>query len=172
MSRILTDIEIQQLLAEPKPLEPKWESRLRLMRKAQEVFSQRAYSLCLSNGHEFSLVLRSNRLSPLDFSVILVFKDTDGSEYILRRHNGAHSSRHTNEYEKRLGLPNGQLPICVHRHLATERYQRAGLKIDGYAERAKDYNDIKTAQEAMIHEAGFVVPAPDEGAQLAMLGDD
>jgi hypothetical protein len=172
MSRILTDKEIQQLLAEPKPLEPNWKNRLRLIQKAQEAFSQREYSLRLSNGHEFRLVLRSNRLSPLDFSVILVFKDTDGSEYILRRHNGAHPSKHTNEYEKRLGLPNAQLPVCAHRHLATERYQRAGLKIDGYAESSSDYNDIKTAQEAMIHDAGFVIPPINEGTQLGLLGDD
>jgi hypothetical protein len=89
MSRILTDAEIQQLLTEPKPLEPRWESRLRLIPKAQEAFSQRDISIHLSNGHEFILLLRSNRISPLDFSVILVFRDTDGSEYILRRHNGA-----------------------------------------------------------------------------------
>ena len=158
MSRILSDIEIQQLLAEPKPLAPNWGNRLRLVPKAQEAFAQRALSLQLSNGHEFSLVLRSNRLSPLDFSVILVFRDTDGSEYVLRRHNGAHPSRHTNEYEKRLNLPNAELPICFHRHLATERYQKVGLKIDGYAEQANDYGDIRTAQDAMIRDAGFVLP--------------
>jgi hypothetical protein len=171
LSRILSDIEIQQLLAEPKPLSPNWENRLRLTPKAQEAFSQRSLPLQLSNGHEFTLVLRGNRLSPLDFSVILVFKDVDGSDYILRRHNGVHPSTHTNEYEKRLSLPNAELPICFHRHLATERYQRAGLRIDGYAERANDYSDIRTAQEAMIHDAGFVVP-PNRAIQLVMLGDN
>ena len=34
MSRIISDIEIQQLLAEPKPLPPTWENRLRLIAKA------------------------------------------------------------------------------------------------------------------------------------------
>jgi hypothetical protein len=158
LSRIISDIEIQQLLAEPKPLPPNWGNKLRLTLKAQEAFSQRCLLLPLLNGHEFSLVLRGNRFSPLDFSVILVFKDTDGSEYILRGHNGIHSSIHTNEYEKRLSLPNAELPICFHRHFATERYQTAGLKIDGYAEQTNDYNDIISAQEAMIHEAGFVLP--------------
>lgn len=158
MTRILSDIEIQQLLTEPKPLSPYWESRIRFIPKAQEAFNQRALSLPLTNGHEFSLVLRSNRLDPQDFSVILVFKDLDGSEYILRRHNGAHPSIHTNEYEKRLNLPNAVLPICFHRHLATERYQKAGLKIDGYAEQTNDYNDIITAKDAMIRDAGFVLP--------------
>ncbi|MDP2930607.1 MAG: hypothetical protein Q8N56_03325, partial [bacterium] len=169
MSRVISDIEIQQLLAEPKPLSPNWENRLRLTPKAQEAFSQRSLPLQLSNGHEFSLVLRGNRLSPLDFSVILVFKDIDGSEYILRRHNGTHPSRHTNEYEKRLSLPNAELPICFHRHLATERYQKVGLRIDGYAERTDDYIDIRTAQDAMIRDAGFVLPPV---IQLPMLGDN
>lgn len=158
MSRIISDIEIAQLLIEPKPLAPNWDNRFRLTPKAQEAFSQRSLLLQLSNGHQFILYLRGSRLSPLDFSIILVFKDTDGSEYILRRHNGTHPSKHTNEYEKRLGLPNAELPICFHRHLATERYQRAGLKIDGYAEQANDYHDIKTAQDTMISEAGFILP--------------
>jgi hypothetical protein len=171
MSRILSDAEIQQLLAEPKPLLANWESRLRLTPKAQEAFSQSALPLQLSNGHEFSLVLRSNRLSPLDFSVILVFKDTDGSEYVLRRHNGTHPSRHTNEYEKRLSLPNAVLPICFHRHLATERYQKAGLKIDGYAEQTNDYSDIRTAQDAMIRDAGFVLPS-NPVVQSSMFGEN
>lgn len=171
MLRIISDAEIKQLLAEPKPLAPNWENKLRLTPKAQEAFSQRALALQLSNGHEFSLFLRNNRLSLLDFSVILVFKDTDGSEYILRRHNGAHASIHTNKYEKRLSLPNAELPICFHRHLATERYQRAGLEIDGYAERTDDYSDIRTAQDAMIRDAGFVLPL-NSGAQSEMFGDN
>jgi len=169
MSRILSDKEIRQLLTEPKPLVPNWENRLKLVQKPQEAFSQRDLSLHLSNGHEFNLILRSNRLYPLCFSVILVFKDIDGSEYILRRHNGMHPSKHTNEYEKRLNLPNAELPICFHRHLATERYQKAGLKIDGYAEQANDYGDIKTAQYTMIHDAGFILPL---NTQTVMFGDN
>jgi hypothetical protein len=139
--------------------------------KAQEVFIQRGLSLQLSNGHEFSLIIRASRLSPLDFSVILVYKDIDSSEYILRRHNGTHSSKHTNEYEKRQNLPNALLPICFHRHLATERYQRVGLKIDGYAEQTNDYNDIISAQDAMIHDAGFILPS-DSSNQLSMFEEN
>lgn len=171
MSRILSDAEIQQLLAESKPLAPNWENKLRLTPKAQEAFSQKALSLQSSSGHEFSLVLRGNRLSPLDFSIILVFKDADGSEYVLRRHNGTHPSRHTNEYERRLSLPNAELPICFHRHLATERYQKAGLKIDGYAEQTNDYSDIRTAQDAMIRDAGFILPS-NPFAQSSMFGEN
>lgn len=94
-----------------------------------------------------------------------------GSEYILRRHNGTHPSKHTNEYEKRMGLSNAELPICFHRHLATERYQKAGLRIDGYAVQANDYHDIKTAQDAMIRDAGFVLP-PNPINQFPMFGDN
>jgi hypothetical protein len=94
----------------------------------------------------------------MDFSIILVFRDADGSEYILRRHNGPHPSRHTNLYEKQVNFPNAELPICIHRHLATERYQKAGLQIEGYAEQTSDYTDLKTALDRMIIEAGFVLP--------------
>lgn len=171
MSRIISDAEINKLLAEPKPLSPNWESKLRLAPKAQEAFSQRSLPVQLSNGHEFNLVIRSNRLAPLDFSIILVFKDIDGSEYVLRRHNGTHSSRHTNEFEKRQHLPNSELSICFHRHLATERYQIAGLKIDGYAEQTNDYNDLKTAQEAMFRDASFIKPQSST-IQPTMFGEN
>lgn len=169
MARILSDAEIQQLLQEPKPLPQNWEARLRLRPKSQEAFHQRDCFVQGSNGHEFRLILRSNHLHPQDFSILLLFKDADGIEYILRRHNGAHPSMHTNEYEKRQNLPNAELPICFHRHLATERYQRAGLRIDGYAERTNDYHDIQTAQSAMIRDARFVLPL---NSQLPMLGDN
>jgi hypothetical protein len=158
LTRILSDSEIQTLLKEPKPLPPNWGNRLKPTLKAQEAFGQRSLNLPLANGHEFILVIRSSRLSLLDFSIILVFKDKDGLEYILRRHNGSHPSKHTNEYEKRLNLPNAELPICFHRHFATERYQKAGLKIDGYAGKADDYCDITSAQDAMIRDAGFILP--------------
>jgi hypothetical protein len=158
MARIISDTEIHQLLAEPKRLTPNWESRLRLIPKSQEIITQRDYSLQLSNGHEFKLVVRSNRKYLQDFSIILVFRDIDGTEYRLRRYNGIHSSKHTNHYEKRLNLPNAELPLCFHRHFATERYQKAGLKIDGYAEQTNDYNNFRNALDVMIREAGFVLP--------------
>ena len=66
-------------------------------------------------------------------------------------------------------LPNAELPICFHRHLATERYQKAGLKIDGYAEQTNDYSDIRTAQDAMIRDAGFVLP---QVIQPPLFGDN
>lgn len=169
MPRILSETEIQQLLQEQKPLPENWETRLRLRPKAQQAFSQRDFFVQGAEGHEFRLIIRSNRLHPQDFSILLVFKDTDGAEYILRRHNGTHQSRHTNEYEKRQNLPNAELPVCFHRHLATERYQKAGLRIDGYAERAHDYSDIQGAQSAMIRDARFSQPP---NSQLRMLGDN
>jgi hypothetical protein len=169
MLRIPSETEIQELLQERKPLPTNWETRLRLIPKSQEAFNQRDYPVQGSNGHEFRLILRSNRLHPQDFSVLLIFKDTDGTEYILRRHNGTHPSKHTNEYEKRQNLPNAELPICFHRHLATERYQRAGLRIDGYAEQTNDYNDMQTAKNAMFRDARFDLPM---NRQLAMPGDN
>jgi hypothetical protein len=102
-------------------------------------YDQRNYEMEVKSGHKFSLVLRRNRHSPIDFSVVLAYIDDDGNDYILRRHNGAHPSKHTNQWEKMRGMPNFQLPICFHVHQATERYQQAGLKIDGFAERTEKY---------------------------------
>lgn len=46
-----------------------------------------------------------------------------------------------------------------HIHEATERYQRAGHPIDGYAEPTNAFSDFATALAAMLNDAGFR-PAP------------
>lgn len=60
--------------------------------------------------------------------------------------------------EKMRGMPNFQLPICFHVHQATERYQQAGLKIDGFAERTERYNEFDGALTTMFQDAGFTFP--------------
>jgi hypothetical protein len=120
-------------------------------------FSQRDYRLTAPSGHEFNLVLRASLQSPLDFSVILVYSE-DSQEYILRRYNGAHPSRHTNKWEKMLGQSNYQLEVGFHIHMATERYQLAGLRIDGYAESTNRYQDIESALRVLLVDCNFVIP--------------
>jgi len=119
-------------------------------------FSQRDYSLTAPSGHEFNLVLRASLQSPLDFSVILVYLE-DSQEYILRRNNGAHPSRHTNKWEKRQGQSNYQLEVGFHIHMATERYQLADLKIDGYAEATDRYQDSDSALRVLLTDCSFVI---------------
>lgn len=167
MTRILTDSEIGALLREIKPLPPNWSTRLRLRSKSSVSFDQRDFPIELPSGHKFNLILRRSRLMPLDFSVILVFSDDDGMEYILRRHNGPHPSKHTNQWEKILGVPGFQLDPCFHIHMATERYQQAGLRIDGYAQPTERYGDFHGALRVMFEDGAFSIPA-DSSQQLQL----
>lgn len=157
MPRVLTDSDIGTLLGETKSLPSNWVTRLRTRPKSNMAFSQRDYSLTASSGSEFNLVLRTSLQSPLDFSVILVYVE-DNQEYVLRRNNGAHPSRHTNRWEKMQGQPNSQLEVGFHIHMATERYQLAGLRIDGYAEATDRYQDIDSALRVLLTDCSFVVP--------------
>jgi hypothetical protein len=91
-----------------------------------------------------------------------MFQDAEGSEYRLRRYNGRHSSRHTNKWEKARDLPNSHFEPAFHTHLATERYQLASLKIDGYAEVTDMYNDYPSALEAFLSGCCFQREDPSQ----------
>jgi len=65
--------------------------------KARQMHEQRELDLPGAGGHQFSIVLRRNIMNQLDFSIILVFVDDDGTEYRLVRFNGGtHRSTRTN----------------------------------------------------------------------------
>jgi len=154
MPRVLTDPEIAELLGEAKALPKNWQSRIKPKPKARYQFDERQLDLTTEPGHEFRIVIRRNRQNPLDFSIILMFIDTDG-EYRLTRYNGRHSSSHTNHWEDRRGLANASFGRHFHIHRATERYQVESLAIDGYAEVTDDYSDFDTALEAFLTGCGF-----------------
>jgi hypothetical protein len=153
--RILTDSEIAELIGEPKPLPSNWQTRLRPRLKANVQFEQRELDIQTSAGRRFRIVIKKSLLNLFDFSIILMFQDADGSEYRLTRYNGRHSSRHTNKWEKTRDLPNSQFEPAFHTHLATERYQQASLKMDGYAEVTDMYNDYPSALEAFLSGCRF-----------------
>ncbi|MGH9613039.1 MAG: hypothetical protein ACRD4P_08175 [Bryobacteraceae bacterium] len=150
------------LLAERKVLPPNWEARRRVRPKANFQFRQRELELNREGGGSFRLILRQNAINQLDFSIILTLKDSDGLEYVLRRHNGRHPSEHTNKLEKRLGQANSCFRNAFHIHMATERYQLAGLDIDGYAEITTAYSSFQTALDVMIGGNGFIPSAGEE----------
>lgn len=88
MARILTDEEIANLLNDEKPLPPDWERRLSLRQKRRYQYEGRLLDVVSGDGHHFRFIVRRNRQNLLDFSIILVFEDEDGSEYRLIRYNG------------------------------------------------------------------------------------
>lgn len=155
MARVLTDQEIADLLAESKPLPANWETRLRLRRKRSYQYEERLLDVVSDQGRKFRFIGRRSRQNPLDFSIILVFEDDDGSEYRLTRYNGKHPSRHTNRWEKERGQADHTFDQDFHIHRATERYQRDGYAIDGYAEPTDDYSDYGSAFNAFLGGCNF-----------------
>jgi hypothetical protein len=162
--RVLSDMEIETLLAERKALPDNWDSRLALRDKARQMHRQREFELRGDNGNDFRIVLRQNLLNQLDFSIILTFVDKDRTEYRLVRFNGRHPSQHTNKFEKRKGLSNFAFRNRFHIHRATERYQMEGLEIDGYAEVTDRYDSFDSALTTFVTSNGIVAPGgrPDE----------
>ena len=157
MARILTDREIGELLQEVKPLPTNWQSRLQPRPKSNFSYSQRDCDIQGENGHVFRVIIRKNEINPLDFSIILTFRDDIAGEFNLCRYNGKHPSQHTNKLEKAEGLPNSAIRNVFHIHKATQRYQEKDLTIDGYAEATNDYSSFDTALHVFVRSNGFSV---------------
>ncbi|MBL8878808.1 MAG: hypothetical protein JNG88_06765 [Phycisphaerales bacterium] len=164
MPRVLTDSEIAGLLSERKQLPANWTSRLAVRPKSDSTFTHREFDLNSEKGRTFRLILRGNTLNPLDFSLVLVFRDEDGTDYRLVRFNGRHPSQHTNKWEKARNLPNAYFRNQFHVHTATERYQVEGFEIDGYAEVTDRYDSFDSALDAFVRSNGLFVPEPKESS--------
>lgn len=149
MKRILSDNEIQSLIADEKPitsqivkqLKPKPLDKRKHMECEQDIESV--------SGKKFRIRVRLNSINPHDFSVILsYFNRNDKSWYVLRRYNG-NSHRHTNKIEKTKFVRE------YHIHQATERYQMKGLRIEEYAEPTEAYSNWRDALSLMLIECNF-----------------
>jgi hypothetical protein len=158
VQRILKDDEIAGLLKEWKPLPENWKTRLKPLPKSGFKHPQRDLQVCGVNGNTFRIVIRQSTVNVLDFSVILVFQDKDGVEFRLCRYNGRHPSDHTNKLEKTKGHANAIFRDQFHIHMATERYQQAGYKIDEYAEATDTYSSFDSALSEFIRANGFQSP--------------
>ena len=159
MPRILSDAEIAMLVQEKKPLPSDWRSRMVPRPNQGDHLRSSALDIVGERSHAFRLIARENNLPLQDFSVILLFTDSDGETYVLRRNNGEHNSKHTNRWEKDRGLPNAVIERRMfHRHFATERYQLSGYPIDGYAEATTDYHDFSSAVGDLLANCGFERP--------------
>ncbi len=145
MAIILTDEEIGNLLIEVKPLPDDWKKKLGLQAKQDAAFRHRGLTVDGVSGKHFRIIIRQAVNNPEDFSIILMFMASDGTEYRLSRFNGRHPSEHTNRIEKLGGQPNASFRNVFHIHRATERYQLAGRSIDSYAEPTTAYNSIDSA---------------------------
>jgi len=156
----LTDDEIQDLIQRPKQLPSNFRSKLKLKDVANVGHKKANLDLPQDDGSVFRLALRQRTSNPFDFSVILSYSPPNTNATInLRRYNGK-SHEHTNNLEKM------KFETAFHIHIATERYQKAKLKAEKYAEQTDRYNDIHGALQCMLDDCGFKEPPDPRGMRL------
>jgi len=142
----LSDAEIQQLIAEPKPLSAGFRQRMRL--KPKRGHKERELGFTGQSGSRFQLVLRQSDDNTLDFSVILAYQPPNTTQlFRLRRHNGK-SHEHTNKIE-------GGKFYDFHIHKATARYQNSGFREDAYAEPTTEFADLAGALGCLLKDCAF-----------------
>lgn len=150
MAVIFTDVDIQRLIVEPKPLPMDFTGLIQL--KDKRGHRERELSLTGQTGNDFRLILRQSAENPLDFSIIVgVWPRTTGIFFRLRRYNGK-SHQHTNVIE-------GNSFFGFHVHMATERYQDLGAREDSFAELATEFSDLNGALRCMFRDCCFQNPS-------------
>lgn len=145
-----SDLEINNLIAESKPLPLDWRSQIR-MREAR-VSKTGTCDIEGVNNNIFCLILRQNRLNLLDFSIIIgVYPPGSNKLFHLRRYDGK-SHEHTNPIEN-------QKFYDFHIHKATERYQNYGTcEEDKYAEPTDRFSNFGEALDCLLNDCGFELP--------------
>lgn len=161
MSLFYTDEQIQAMIGEPKPITQEQYAELYRLPKTKKQHKEQNIELQRSADADtyFLIILRLNKINPLDFSAILAIGFySNNNIFKLRRYNGK-SHRHQNKIE-------GNLMYNFHIHTATERYQLDGYpKEESYAEITNRYNDIHSALRCMIEDCNIILP---NGAQLEL----
>ena len=148
----LSDKEIEALLGMSKPLPGDYRSRLRTRARPYSSQHEEAQiEIAVQNTGTFRVIIRKNRINPLDFSVILGYVPPERLKlFRLRRHNGA-AHEHTNKLESNSFHD-------FHIHYATQRYQEAGWDIDYYAEPTDRYDTVDGALDTLLDDCSFIRP--------------
>ena len=161
MKMFLTDAEISELLAEPKrcdgALLQKLVRNMRHKKGPGAGYMENSIEIARLSPEEgrFYIIVRVNIENPLDFSVILGYSSGGSRIFRLRRCNGK-SHEHTNRIEKVKFYD-------FHIHMATERYQRAGMKEDRYAEVTDRYADFRGALRCLASDCGIDAAPVEQG---------
>ena len=149
MAATYLDKQVESLVQEHKPVPADWNSRIRL--KPKRGHNEQHLDLPGDEGNKFRLILRQNKINPLDFSIILAVRVPRSNQiFRLRRYNGK-SHEHTNHIEVMTFYD-------FHIHIATERYQEFGTREDAYAEPTDRYGDFHGALRCLIADANLKVP--------------
>lgn len=100
------------------------------------------------DGRCFTMYVRQNMKNEDAFSCGLS-TEFEGNTVTLARYNGC-CHEHTNSIEK------NELDFVCHIHSATEKYAKAGLKIDGFAQETDRYTTLIGAIRCMINDCEIV----------------
>jgi hypothetical protein len=154
MGIILADSEISDLLKERKLLPADYKKRI--IPKPKRGHDECEFSVTGESGRSFCVLIRKSIQSPLDFSVILAYDPLGTSaRVLLRRYNGK-SHEHSNVLEREPAF------YDFHIHTATERYMRAGLRAEHYAQPTDRYADVQAAFFCLTQDCGFEAPPGDD----------
>ena len=150
----LSDAEIAGLVAEHKVLPPGvslagLQATPPQPTPGQPMQLRASWDLVGVQGHVFRLIVRQSSRDSRDFSVIVGYVGPGESDpFPLRRYDSA-----THEHKNR--IESDQVG-GFHIHAATERYQRPGLKPDGYARSTADHEDLPSAPMAACADCRIV----------------
>lgn len=145
---VISDARIDQLITSRKVQPTGLLSRLGKP-KVHGAHERAELSLAGINGEAFVIWSRRLLRYPDNWTVGLRWVDAEGRVYRLLRANGPHPSLHRNVLEGEVFDP------CYHVHRATERYQRAGLKIDTYAQPTEEFAGMEMALLWLLRETNI-----------------
>jgi hypothetical protein len=157
MRRILTDIQISELLDDKKPIRRAYVRSLktRLTPENRSLVSKRG--ITSDGGRVFEISARRDcrvDMHPKRFSIVLGFT-WHGQRINLIRCNGWHAP-HTNRIEENAASGVIYIPRDkFHVHYATERYQIDDMSVEYYAEPTEEYDTFEGAIEYMCDHFGF-----------------
>jgi len=151
-----TDAEIEEFIAERKPLPEDYLQRLQPRGKGAQKKAE--LDVIGTDGNEFRIIVRQNTYNSLDFSIVLALCPRETTHlFHLRRYNGK-SHEHTNVLEQ-------ESFYAFHIHVATARYQELGGEVEKYAERTERYATCYDALACMFEDCAFE-PPPEEQLSL------
>ena len=146
----LQDREIEALIAERKKVTPEMLQKLSQLRPAGDNKLTQDCEVIGEDGSVFRIILRQNRLNPLDFAAIFAYRLPDtGRLFHLRRYDSR--AEHRNPIER-------QRFTAYHVHQATARYQARGFDEEGYAEPSDRFTDLHGALQCLFADCGCDIP--------------
>ena len=142
----LTDEQIGALIKEPKTVPEGLIPLTKMIERNQH--RRKELDVAGASGNNFLIAIRQSMLNPMDFSVILGYKNPGfNTIFRLRRYNGK-SHYHTNTIEQ-------EQFFDFHMHTATERYQSRGSREDHFAQIDNRYYSLESAVGCLLADCGF-----------------